>query len=67
MEQARQKGGQRVRTQPAKAALPAAIHTTLHTLTVREVKVMHMPPKPLKVRAMKISTESSANNTDGIS
>lgn len=30
-------------------------------LTVREVKVMHMPPKPLKVRAMKIRTESSAN------
>lgn len=33
---------------------------TAHTLTVREVKVMHMPPKPLKVRAMKIRTESSA-------
>lgn len=33
-----------------------------NTLTVREVKVMHMPPKPLKVRAMKIRTESSANN-----
>lgn len=32
------------------------------TLTVREVKVMHMPPKPLKVRAMKIRTESSAND-----
>lgn len=32
-----------------------------HTLTVREVKVMHMPPKPLKVRAMKMRTESSAN------
>lgn len=44
----------------------AAIHTSLHTLTVREVKVMHMPPKPLKVRAMKIRTESSANNTDVI-
>lgn len=39
-------------------------HTTLRTLTVREVKVMHMPPKPLKVRAMKIRTESSANDTD---
>lgn len=39
-------------------------HTTLHTLTVREVKVMHMPPKPLNVRAMKIRTESSANDTD---
>lgn len=38
-------------------------HTTVHTLTVREVKVMHMPPKPLKVRAMKIRTESSANDT----
>ena len=25
---------------------------------------MHMPPKPLKVRATKIRTESSANNTD---
>ena len=31
---------------------------------MREVKVMHMPPKPLKVRATKIRTESSANNTD---
>lgn len=30
-----------------------------HMLTVREVKVMHMPPKPLKVSAIKISTESS--------
>lgn len=39
-------------------------HTTMHVLTVREVKVMHMPPKPLKVRAMKIRTESSANDTD---
>lgn len=45
----------------------AAIHTTMHTLTVREVNVMHMPPKPLKVRAMKIRTESSANNTEVIS
>lgn len=35
-------------------------HTSVCTLTVREVKVMHMPPKPLKVRAMKIRTESSA-------
>lgn len=34
--------------------------TSLQTLTVREVKVRHMPPKPLKVRAMKIRTESSA-------
>lgn len=40
---------------------------TLRTLTVREVKVMHMPPKPLKVRAIKIRTERSANNTDVIS
>lgn len=40
---------------------------TLHTLTVREVKVMHMPPKPLKVRAMKIRTESSVNKTDNSS
>lgn len=63
------RAGQRVHTQRASRALPedaAAIHTTLHTLTVREVKVMHMPPKPLKVRAMKIRTESSANNTDVI-
>lgn len=43
------------------------MHATVHTLTVREVKVMHMPPKPLKVRAMKIRTERSANNTDVIS
>lgn len=35
-------------------------HTSVCTLTVREVKVMHMPPKPLKVRAMKIRMESSA-------
>lgn len=28
-------------------------------LTVREVKVMHIPPKPLKISAIKISTESS--------
>lgn len=40
----------------------SAAHTTVHTLTVREVKVMHIPPKPLKVRAMKIRTESSAND-----
>lgn len=39
------------------------LHILLHTLTVREVKVMHMPPKPLKVRAMKMRTESSANVT----
>lgn len=38
-------------------------HTSVCTLTVREVKVMHMPPKPLKVRAMKIRTESSAKKT----
>ena len=38
-------------------------HAAVHTLTVREVKVMHMPPKPLKVKAMKIRTESSANDT----
>lgn len=47
--------------------LAAVVHTTLHTLTVREVKVIHMPPKPLKVRAIKIRTERSANNTDVIS
>lgn len=35
----------------------------LQTLTVREVKVIHMPPKPLKVRAMKIRTESSGKDT----
>ena len=34
-------------------------HTGKHTLTVREVKVKHMPPKPLNVKAIKISTESS--------
>lgn len=39
-------------------------HPKLHRLTVREVKVMHMPPKPLKVSAMKIRTERSKNNTD---
>lgn len=39
-------------------------HTTLNALTVREVKVMHMPPKPLKVRAMKIRTESSEKDID---
>lgn len=38
-------------------------HPSLQTLTVREVKVRHMPPKPLKVRAMKIRTESSAQGT----
>lgn len=48
------------------AAVHAAVHATVHALTVREVKVMHMPPKPLKVRAMKIRTERSANNTDVI-
>lgn len=39
-------------------------HPSLQTLTVREVKVRHMPPKPLKVRAMKIRTESSAQGTN---
>ena len=34
-------------------------HTGKQTLTVREVKVKHMPPKPLNVKAIKISTESS--------
>lgn len=32
------------------------------TLTVSEVKVIHIPPKPLKVRAMKIRTDSSKKN-----
>lgn len=32
------------------------------TLTVSEVKVIHIPPKPLKVRAMKIRTDSSRKN-----
>lgn len=39
-------------------------HTSVCTLTVREVKVMHMPPKPLKVRAMKIRMESSAKKVN---
>lgn len=34
----------------------------MDALTVREVKVKHMPPKPLKVRAMKMRTESSTND-----
>lgn len=54
-------------TRTVRGNLAAAVHATVHTLTVREVKVMHMPPKPLKVRAMKIRTERSANNTDVIS
>ncbi len=32
------------------------------THTVREVKVIHIPPKPLKVKAMKIKTDRSRKN-----
>lgn len=33
--------------------------THKNTHTVSEVKVIHIPPKPLKVRAMKIRTDRS--------
>lgn len=32
------------------------------THTVSEVKVIHIPPKPLKVKAMKIKTDRSRKN-----
>lgn len=32
-------------------------------LTVNEVKVMHIPPKPFRAKAMKISTESAVGRT----
>lgn len=74
MSEARQQGVERVSAESqgrnngtVRGNPAAAAHATARTLTVREVKVMHMPPKPLKVRAMKIRTERSANNTEVIS
>lgn len=35
-------------------------------LTVNEVKVMHIPPKPFRAKAMKMSTESAVDRQKAI-